>query len=148
MTDKKHQHERLPPDNPDVPGRSYDSIFAETGVAPGMTGNGGQKHNEYVVFHPDASYPEYIVHYTVSTPGIACTSAVSPAVVPLDVQAFLSRVGLDAWTPFFAKHLEHMVKTVQLAKKIDAKDLRVMADKANMRLDPKTTKQVLNALKK
>lgn len=56
------------------------SFCCLSGAAPGLTsaGPGGQKHNEYVVFHPDSSYPEYIVWYTVDQSGTrpvrVCTS--------------------------------------------------------------------------
>jgi hypothetical protein len=56
-----HHNQRRPPDNADTPGRPFDSIFAEKGIA-----NGGQQHhNEYVVFNRDQVYPEYIVRFTV-----------------------------------------------------------------------------------
>jgi hypothetical protein len=150
MTDTTHQNERLPPENPATPGRSHDSIFAETGVAPGMSGRGGQKHNEYVVFHPDASYPEYIIYYTVSTPASQGhqQQSVASSKMPLVVQAYLKGVGLGAWIYYFAEHLPNMVKTVQLVKSISAGDLRRMATQAHMRLDARTTQQVLDALKK
>jgi len=154
MTDRKHQNERLPPENPATPGRAHDSIFAEAGVAHGMSGSGSQKHNEYVVFHPDASYPEYIIYYTVSTPA-SCDhgrwgQAYPPprTAVPLDVQTYLNRVGLGAWVSYFASHLPSMVKTVPLVRTISRVDLRRMASAANMRLDARTAGQVLDALKK
>ena len=57
-----HNDERRPPDNPSTPGQPYDSIFAEQGVG----NHGTQQHNEYVVFHGQQCYPEYIVWYTTS----------------------------------------------------------------------------------
>ena len=65
LTTTSHKFERRPPENPATPGHPYDSIFAETGVAPGTKGNGGQVHNEYVVFHQYQAYPEFVVWYTV-----------------------------------------------------------------------------------
>lgn len=62
MTDRLHNDERRPPDNPSTPGQPYDSIFAEQGVG----NHGKQQHNEYVVFHGQQCYPEYIVWYTTS----------------------------------------------------------------------------------
>ena len=56
-----HKNERRPPDNPATPGRPFDSIFAEHGVA----NRGAQRHNEYVVFDRYQVYPEYIVRYRV-----------------------------------------------------------------------------------
>jgi hypothetical protein len=38
------------------------SIFAQSGVA----NNGGQLHNEYIVFKGDQVYPEFLVTFTVS----------------------------------------------------------------------------------
>jgi hypothetical protein len=60
-TDRHHNNERRPPDNPKTPGRPYDSIFAGT-----RKGNGGQQlHNEYVVFDDYQALPEFIVRYTL-----------------------------------------------------------------------------------
>jgi hypothetical protein len=60
-TATSHKRLLLPPENPATPGRPFDSIFAEHGIA-----NGGQQHhNEYVVFDRHQVYPEYIVQYTV-----------------------------------------------------------------------------------
>ena len=41
-----HKNARRAPENPATPGRPFDSIFAEHGVAR----RGNQRHNEYVVF--------------------------------------------------------------------------------------------------
>jgi hypothetical protein len=58
-THAQHTNERRAPDNHATPGRPYDSIFAESGVAR----RGAQNHNEYVVFDRSQVYPEYVVHY-------------------------------------------------------------------------------------
>ena len=60
-TSTSHSKERRPPDNAATPGRPFDSIFAQHGIARG----GQQQHNEYVVFNRDQVYPEYIVRFTV-----------------------------------------------------------------------------------
>jgi serine/threonine protein kinase/ubiquitin len=60
-TSTSHSNQRRPPDNSATPGRSFDSIFAQNGIAHG----GQQHHNEYVVFDRSQVYPEYIVRYTV-----------------------------------------------------------------------------------
>jgi hypothetical protein len=60
-TSTSHRHQRRPPDNAATPGRPFDSIFAQKGIAHG----GEQIHNEYVVFDRYQVYPEYIVRYTV-----------------------------------------------------------------------------------
>jgi hypothetical protein len=52
--------ERRPPDNPRTPGATFDSTFAESGVA----NSGGQIHNEFVVFRGGQAYPEFVVWYT------------------------------------------------------------------------------------
>jgi len=65
-----------------------------------------------------------------------------------DVRFYLKHVGLGAWVEHFERHLPANVKSVELIKATTAADLRRMATKANMRLDFKTTRQVLNALKK
>ena len=58
----------------------------------------------------------------------------------------MKRVGLDAWYDYFDKHLPANMKTIALLRATTAADLRRMATKANMRLDTKTTQQVLDAL--
>jgi hypothetical protein len=147
MTDRSHQNERLPPENPDMPGRSHDSIFAETGVAPGMKptrgARGGQMHNEYVVFHPDAVYVEYIIHYTVSASGSLEPQPV-PASCPL--KDHMKRCGLEAWHGHLSMHLG--IKSVASLRAMTAIDLRRMATRAHMRLDQKTIDQVLEAVKR
>jgi len=60
-TSRTHSNERRPPDNPATPGRPFDSIFAEKGIAH----SGSQQHNEYVVFDRLQVYPEFIVRYAV-----------------------------------------------------------------------------------
>ena len=65
-----------------------------------------------------------------------------------DVRAYMKRVGLDAWYTYFETHLPANVASVRLVRATTAADLRRMATKANMRLDAKTTQQVLDALKK
>ena len=60
-TSTQHKNARRAPDNPGTPGRPFDSIFAEGGVANA----GDQRHNEYVVFDRLQVYPEYVVHYRV-----------------------------------------------------------------------------------
>jgi hypothetical protein len=65
-TAQTHQNRRRPPDNPATPGEPYDSIFAETSMAPGTRPPHGQQHNEFVGFRHDQIYPEYIVWYTTS----------------------------------------------------------------------------------
>jgi hypothetical protein len=65
-----------------------------------------------------------------------------------DVRAYMRRVGLDAWYDYFDKHLPANMKSVALLRGTTSADLRRMATKANMRLDVKTTQQVLDALKK
>jgi len=61
-TRAQHGQQRIPPDNSATPGRPFDSIFAETGVA----NSGSQKHNEYVIFDRSQAYPEYLVHMKLS----------------------------------------------------------------------------------
>ena len=55
-TKKTHQHARRPPDKvaSDPTKGTYDSIYAEIGVANG----GGQKHNEFIVFENNQVYRE------------------------------------------------------------------------------------------
>lgn len=60
-TKERHPNMRRPPDNLATPGRPFDSIFAEGGVANG----GDQIHNEFVVFDRNQIYPEFVIHYTV-----------------------------------------------------------------------------------
>ena len=57
QTDNKGK--RRPPPNPATPGRPFDSIFAESGVARG----GQQHHHEFVVFHSNQAYAEFLVYY-------------------------------------------------------------------------------------
>jgi hypothetical protein len=60
-TSMLHNQPRRPPDNAATPGRPFDSIFAQHGIA-----NGGQQHhNEYVVFDRQQVYPKFIVRYPV-----------------------------------------------------------------------------------
>jgi serine/threonine protein kinase len=54
-----NKSKRRPPSNPATPGRPFDSIFAETGVALG----GQQQHHEFVVFHSNQAYAEFLVYY-------------------------------------------------------------------------------------
>ena len=61
LTRGRHSGERRPPNNPATPGAPHDSIFAETGVANDRR----QTHNEFVVYQPNAVYPEFIVWYTL-----------------------------------------------------------------------------------
>jgi hypothetical protein len=98
------------------------------------------------VFHPDASYPEYIIYYSVAARGIQESGPVSG--MPREVQTFLARVGLEAWATYFVKHLPIHVQSVQRAKRITASDLHKMGTMAHMRLDQTTIDQVLAALKK
>eukprot|EP01043_Picozoa_sp_COSAG02_P024752 COSAG02_NODE_1364_length_13033_cov_176.652292_3_plen_2127_part_00 len=65
-----------------------------------------------------------------------------------DVRAYMKRVGLDAWYDYFDKHLPANMKSIRTVRSTTSADLRRMATKANMRLGAKTTKQVLDALKK
>eukprot|EP00961_Rhodomonas_salina_P094714 1274660-Rhodomonas_salina.1 len=58
-TTVQHQHVRRPPDNPSTPGRIFDSVFAEQGVA----NQGRQVYNELIVFDRSQVYPEYMVFY-------------------------------------------------------------------------------------
>ena len=78
----------------------------------------------------------------------ASADASASAVATADVRFYLKHVGLGAWVDHFERHLPANVKSVELIKATTAADLRRMATKANMRLDFKTTRQVLNALKK
>eukprot|EP01043_Picozoa_sp_COSAG02_P051552 COSAG02_NODE_5442_length_4324_cov_659.876213_1_plen_1427_part_01 len=64
------------------------------------------------------------------------------------VRGFMGRVGLDAWHRYFDKHLPANMKSIRALRATTSADLRRMATKANMRLDAKTTQQVLDALKK
>ena len=68
--------------------------------------------------------------------------------MPSEVEAYLKRVGLDAWRTHFQTHLPANVKSVALVRATTAADLRRMGTKANMRLDNQTIQQVLNALSK
>ena len=56
-----HKNARRAPDNPETPGRPFDSVFAEAGVIA----NGDKSHNEYVIYDQSQVYPEYVVHYRV-----------------------------------------------------------------------------------
>lgn len=47
-TNRSHNNERRPPDNPSTPGRPHDSIFAKTGAV--QHSGGLQAHHEYIVF--------------------------------------------------------------------------------------------------
>jgi hypothetical protein len=60
-TNTTHLNLRRPEENPATPGKPYDSIFAETGVAQA----GGQVHNEYVIFNGNQVLPEYIIWYKI-----------------------------------------------------------------------------------
>jgi hypothetical protein len=53
---------RKPQDNPDTPGRAYDSVFAEAGVANRQS----QNHNECIVYHGEQAYAEYVIYYTTN----------------------------------------------------------------------------------
>ena len=64
------------------------------------------------------------------------------------VEAYLKRVGLDAWTPHFKAHLPAKMRSVSLVRSTTAADLRRMAKVANMRLDEPTISKVLGALAK
>jgi hypothetical protein len=48
-TKSPHKTERRPPDNPQTPGRPFDSIFAKTGAVRTPSGH-VQAHHEYIVF--------------------------------------------------------------------------------------------------
>jgi len=174
LTNRTHRSERLPPENLFVPGRPYDSIFAETGEKrTGMVATALQTHNEYVVFDQDASYPEYIIHYTVGTKGTKEDSAPIPAspaqlpqpkqpqtatgchskqsppppLAPVDVQKFLQSRGLGWWVPYFATHLPNQVQSVALVQSITAAHLHEVGLKAGVRVDSKTIDFVLRSLK-
>ena len=54
------QNQRRPPNNDNMAGAPFDSIFAQKGVANG----GGQLHNEFVVFRGMQVFPEFLVWYT------------------------------------------------------------------------------------
>ena len=64
------------------------------------------------------------------------------------VQAYMKRVGLEAWYGYFQQHLPEQVVSVERLRATTSADLQQMATKANMRLDEKTTEQVLAALRK
>ena len=64
------------------------------------------------------------------------------------VKDYMKTVGLEAWYGYFAKHLPSNLETIQHVRATTIADLRRMGTEANMRLDAKTTQQVLNALKK
>ena len=64
------------------------------------------------------------------------------------VEAYLKRVGLDAWAPHFRAHLPAKMKSVSLVRSTTAADLRRMAKAADMRLDEPTISKVLDALAK
>ena len=78
-----------------------------------------------------------------STYGTSTTAATTE-----DVRTYMKRVGLDAWFDYFDKHLPSNMTSVRTLRGTTGADLRRMATKANMRLDAKTTQQVLDALKK
>ena len=67
LTERLHNGERRPPPNPTRQGQvyMYDSIFAETRVAPGFKDPPRQVHNEYIVFSSAQVYPEFLIWYTV-----------------------------------------------------------------------------------
>ena len=60
----------------------------------------------------------------------------------------MKAAGLGAWYGYFEKHLPANVETIQGVRATTRADLQRMARQANMRLDAKTTQQVLAALKK
>eukprot|EP01045_Picozoa_sp_COSAG04_P005032 COSAG04_NODE_227_length_19396_cov_29.887547_13_plen_1562_part_00 len=64
------------------------------------------------------------------------------------VEAYLKRVGLDAWRTHFQTHLPANCKSVALVRATTKADLRRMGTKANMRLDNATIQQVVDALGK
>ena len=64
------------------------------------------------------------------------------------VKDYMKAAGLDAWYGYFEKHLPANVETIQGVRATTGADLQRMARQANMRLDAKTTQQVLAALKK
>ena len=49
------------PPNQATPGKSFDSIFAQTGVVP----DGDHLHNEFIVFQSNQTYAEFLVYYKV-----------------------------------------------------------------------------------
>ena len=57
----------------------------------------------------------------------------------------MKRVGLDAWYDYFDKHLPANMKSICTLRATTSADLRRMATKANMRLDARTSQQVLDA---
>ena len=64
------------------------------------------------------------------------------------VKDYMKAAGLGAWYGYFEKHLPANVETIQGVRATTGADLQRMARQANMRLDAKTTQQVLAALKK
>jgi hypothetical protein len=64
------------------------------------------------------------------------------------VRAYMTSVGLEAWYVYFAQHLPKHLESVERLRATTSADLKRMATKANMRLDEKTKKQVLSALRK
>ena len=83
-----------------------------------------------------------------SSYGSSYSSRTSSSSSSETVEAYLKRVGLDAWRTHFQTHLPANVKSVALVRATTAADLRRMGTKANMRLDNQTIQQVLNALSK
>ena len=75
-------------------------------------------------------------------------SSTVTATTTTDVRAYMKKVGLDAWYDYFDKHLPTNMRDIRTLRATTGADLRRMATKANMRLDAKTTQQVLDALKK
>jgi hypothetical protein len=78
----------------------------------------------------------------------AASSQGGGAIETDEVRAYMRRVGLDAWWPYFEKHLPANIKSIRRVRATTAADLRRMATKANMKLDAATTQKVLDALKK
>eukprot|EP01043_Picozoa_sp_COSAG02_P072482 COSAG02_NODE_13679_length_1363_cov_1.283228_2_plen_291_part_01 len=85
---------------------------------------------------------------SVASSASATASSTSAAKAAAEVRFYLKHVGLGAWVGHFERHLPANVKSVELIRATTAADLRRMATKENMSLDFKTTRQVLNALKK
>ncbi len=62
LTADKLLGHRKPPDNSAILGRTFDSVFAEAGVAH----SGTQQHNECIVYHGEQAYAEYLIYYTAN----------------------------------------------------------------------------------
>ena len=63
-------------------------------------------------------------------------------------QGYLQHAGLGAWEGFITQHLPDKCVSIAVLRTTNTNDMRRLGKNANMKLDVKTTKQVLGALQK